>query len=649
MNEPWDPNTANNDNRGNPKSRVTKLQEKLYSPNTQFQIRTRQNLKRAQQDIPEEWADIAKNSFAQSTNKNKISVFTKVVIVAFIFFLSALGFVLYKLNGNNKAVYSNTVDVTVVGPVAIGGGEEMSVDIIIQNKNAFPLETVDLVVEYPDGTKSSDLKKDLPRIREGLGDIAGNTLVKKTYAAALFGEDGQQKQIDVRVEYRVPNSNAIFESKKSFELTLQSSPARLVIQNVKEITSGQALAFDVDVSSNSNSDLENVLVTVDYPFGFIFSQSTIPPTTGNNIWFFEKLSPQESKKFSVRGSLVGQNKEERVFKWNIGLSEPTTPEDFKVKFTTISKSISLIKPFLAMDLAVDGDFGVDVVRRGAQQIGVNLTYSNNTGGTIIDPQIVLKLDGEVLDDDTVSLETGFFNSSDNTITWNKVTKQDLFKEIAVGANATLSFNFKSKSLASRQAVYKNPEIVMSATISGKRLGENSVPEDIKVNVAKRIRFESDVALKAETNFSGGVFENSGPFPPKVEEDTTYTINLSVTNSSNLINRGKVRTVLPPYVKWNNVISPSSEKVTYLPASRTIEWDLGDIREHAGFIDPARTLAIQVTLTPSASQLGQAPQLMVSPTFTGYDSFTQTDITQSADSPTTDLGRLADLETAKVVQ
>jgi len=625
------------------KSRVTKLQEKLYSPNTQFQIRSRQNLKRQVGDIPQGWNDVSNSSFSQDVGKNRMSVFTKVVIFAFLFFVVAVSFAGYKFLGIGPKQYSNTVDLSVIGPIAVGGGEELSLDFIIQNKNPFPLETVDIVIEYPEGTKTIDLQNDLPRFREGLGDIQPNSILKKTYSSTLFGEEGDQKNISARIEYRVPNSNAIFETRKNFELALKSSPVRLVVNTVKEITSGQALNFDVDVSSNSNSEIQNVLVTAEYPFGFSFSESTIPPTKGNNTWFFEKLSPQESKKFNVRGSLVGQNNEERVFRWNIGLTDLSAPENYKVKFTTVQRSVSLIRPFLALELAIDGDLSVDVIRSGSTKIDGRLTFKNNTGGIIIDPQIILKLNGEVLNDPTVDLEDGFFNSADNTITWNKVTNPEIFKELEVGETATLPFTFESKALASRQAVFKNPEIVASATITGKRLGEENVPEDIKVDIAKRIKFISDVNLLAQT------LHTSGPFPPKVEQDTVYTVKIDLTNSSNLINRGKIRATLPPYVRWNNSFSPSTEKVVFSPASRTVEWDLGDIREHTGFIDPARSVSIDLTLTPSATQIGQSPQLLIEPTFSGFDSFTQSEINKNTDAPTTDLGRLSDLETAKVVE
>lgn len=632
------------------KSRVTKLQEKLYSPNTQFQIRARQTLKRPLKDVPDSWGGSDKDSFSQQVNNSKMSVFTKIFLTAFVFFVASLGFAFYKFFGNNNETYSSTVEVSVIGPVSIGGGEVLSFDVIIQNKNPFPLQTVDMVIEYPEGTKTKDLQNDMPRFREGLGDIQPNSVVKKTYTAVLFGEENQQKDIEARIEYRVPNSNAIFESKKNFAIALQSAPVRLVIDTVKEITSGQALNFDIRVESNSNTELENVLVTAEYPFGFNFSEATLNPTTGNNVWFFERLAPQESKQFNVRGSLIGQNNEERVFRWNVGLGKPENKNEFAVKFTTIPNSVTLMRPFLALDLAIDGDFAVDLIRDGSTVVIGRLTYTNNTGSVITEPRIILKLNGEVLDDPSVEVDGGFFNSSDNTITWDRVTKPDTFSQIDIGQTETLAFSFKSRELATRQAVYKNPEIVISAEIVGKRVGEDNVPENIDVDIAKRVKFKSDVRLSALTSRKVGPFEQSGPIPPKVENDTTYELTLDLTNSSNLLERGKVTAVLPPYVRWNNLIYPENEKVTFSPSSRTVTWDLGDVREHIGFIDPARSVKFLVTLNPSANQVGQMPALLSDLKFQGYDSFVKTDTVVSSQPPTTLIGTgLDDTEQAQVVE
>ena len=108
-------------------------------------------------------------------------------------------------------------------------------------------------------------------------------------------------------------------------------------------------------------------------------------------------------------------------------------------------------------------------------------------------------------------------------------------------------------------------------------------------------------------------------------------------------------ILPEYVRWNNRITPSNEKVLFDPVNRRIEWDLGDIREHAGFIDPARVVAFQITLVPSASQIGNSPELLFNPTFSGLDTFSDTNITDIEENPNNDIGSEDFADDSKVVE
>lgn len=656
MNEPLDLSNIQNEGKDRPQkeaeapaSRIERLQEKLYSPNTQFQIRKRKNLHQKESQFHEDWDKDKSENFSETIKKvPKFSVFAIVAIVAFIFFAGSVGYAFFTFYGGQQTISGNDVEITIVGPVSIGGGEELTLDIIVENRNQVPIQTVDLVIEYPDGTKSSsDLKTALPRIRDGLGDIAPNSVVKENYQSALFGEEGDQKSIKVSIEYRIPGSTAIFEREKTFEIALQSSPIRLAINTVKEITSNQEISFDLIISSNSNKTLENVLLTAKYPFGFTFSSSDIKPSSGNNIWFFDELKPQEEKKFQVRGVLEGQNTEERIFKWMAGIADDLQPDKLGVMFTSVPKAVTIIEPFLALDIDIDGALENDLIIDGATAVEGHLTFTNNTGASIRDTEIKLKLDGEVLQDSKVEVSKGFFNSTDNTITWNKTT-DPLFEEIAIGGTDVLIFRFQTKPLATRSAVYKNPEIKIDAKVTGRRLSESGVPENVESVAVKRIKVASDVSLSAISSYFGEPFVNTGPIPPKVETETTYTVTLSVTNSSNAIENGLVTAVLPEYMKWNNRVSPSNEKVFFDPVTRKIEWDLGDVREHAGFIDPARVVSFQVTLTPSASQIGNIPSLIFKPTFIGLDTFTNSNIASVSEEPNTDFGQRSEtLEEGKV--
>ncbi|MEY2640696.1 MAG: hypothetical protein RL150_89 [Candidatus Parcubacteria bacterium] len=631
-------------------SRVERLQQKLYSPNAHFEMKPRKELHTVPNQLQPGWQDTSINDFADTVPKGGLSLFAKLAIAAFVFFIGALGYA-YMVFMAPGATANKDVEVTVVSPVAIGGGEELTLDVLVENKGSVPIYTVDLVIEYPDGTKSSqDLKTDLPRIRDGIGDIMPGQVVRASYDAALFGAEGDSKKIDVRVEYRLPDSTAIFEQHKEVTVALRSAPIRLLVESVKEITSQQELTFNVTVSSNSSQELKNVLVEAQYPFGFTVTEATRQPSKGNNQWSFETLRPQEQITFRVTGRLDGQNKEERVFRFNAGVAEEEDKTKLGVAFTSVERGVTITQPFLALALAIDGDGSGEVVRTGAKDIDGRLTYTNNTDAAITDARITLKLDGDVLDDTSVQVAGGFYSSADNTITWDGANNVAL-RNIPIGAKETLLFRFASKPLASRAAVFKNPEIIVDASVSGRRLSEDAVPEDVRSSTVTRVKFASAVVLTPVVSFTnGGPFTNTGPMPPRVEQDTTYTVTLNLTNSSNLLTDSTLTAYLPAYVRWNNQVSPSSENVTFDPVTRLITWKLGDVREHTGFITPARSAAIQLTFKPSASQIGATPVLLTNVTFDGDDSFTGKPITATpAKDITIDLGILGEIDTGKVVE
>jgi hypothetical protein len=631
-------------------SRVERLQQKLYSPNAHFEMKPRQELREKEFLYEKGWEKGNKNDFAGSVETQKLSVFAKLAIVAFIFFIGALSYVYFIFSGNSGNVAGSNVDVKVISPVSVGGGEELVLDVIVENKNSIPIYTVDLVIEYPDGTKAvPDLRTNLPRMRDGLGDIMPGQIVKQSYSAALFGEEGDSKEVTVRVEYGLAGSTAIFEQEKKVSVALQSAPIRLLVNAVKEITAQQELVFDVTLTSNSNQDLRNVVVDVQYPFGFTVTEATRAPSDRNNVWRFDLLKPQEEITFQVKGRLEGQNNEERVFTWNAGISDEVNPNQIGVAFTKIQKAVSITQPFLALNLAIDGDTSADIVRPGTAELEGRLTYVNNTGAAINDARIVLKLDGDVLNDASVQVGNGFYNSTDNTVTWDASTRPEL-RQIPVGGRETLLFRFASKPLATRSAVFKNPEVIMDARVTGRRLAEDNVPENVESQTVTRVKFVSTTVLTALTSRGTSPFLDTGPLPPRVEQETTYTVTLSLTNSSNLLSGGKVTATLPNYVRWNNQVSPGTERLSFDPVTRRVEWDLGNVVEHAGFIDPARKVAMQLTLVPSVSQAGATPTLLNDLLFEGLDTFTNTQTTTAPrEMPNIDMGLVGGQESSKVVE
>ena len=182
----------------------------------------------------------------------------------------------------------------------------------------------------------------------------------------------------------------------------------------------------------------------------------------------------------------------------------------------------------------------------------------------------------------------------------------------------------------------NPTIAAEVTVRGRRISETGVPEEIKSVMVQNVRVSSDAQFASRAVYYVGPFVNSGPIPPKVEQETTYTVIWSIVNTSNTIQNGEVRAVLPVYMKWYGSVSPSSERVTYSRNTNEVVWSPGEIPAGTGIGKPPREVAFQVVFTPSLSQVKTAPALLTGMTFAGTDAFTNVPLNQKKQDVTTKL-------------
>lgn len=329
----------------NKKSKLEKLEQKLYSIDG-ISSKERPALKQKNYTIENEWEDLGnKNDF--KFPKKRIGFFSIILILAAIFFIGSLSYASYIFFSGNQSVSGNDVDVKIIGPVSVGGGEPLTVDVIVSNNNKVQLELVDLFAEYPSGSKNPEnLSEDLQRTNLDLGTIAPGSVTRQTMKVALFGEENDTKKIDFTLQYRVPGSNAIFEKKKSFEIALNTTPIRLAVTGLEQISSGQPIELAVKFNSNSAQTLKNVMITAEYPFGFKYENSDLKPKYDNNVWVFDELKPNQEISFKIKGVIEGQNQEDRVFRFNAGLIKDNSPEEIVTLFVTDIHQVQINKSFI---------------------------------------------------------------------------------------------------------------------------------------------------------------------------------------------------------------------------------------------------------------------------------------------------------------
>ena len=621
------------------KSSINWLRNRLYSRTNVPKPRERRKLRPDMHQVTESWDDIdqaedqppvpPKPITPMAKQKKETTMLTWILIGSFAFFVLSLGYSAFLFMSGSQVVSNENIDIEIEGPVAVPGGEELALSIGIVNRNAVPLELVDLIIDYPDGTRSANnLSVEMQRLRESIGTIEPGERKKTTVRAVLFGEEESQKDITITLEYRIEGSNAILYKERNHNVLLSSAPVALKVDSVKELTSGQEVEFTVRAISNSTGVLEDVLVTAEYPFGFEFIQSTPKPAVGGNtVWNIGDMQPGEEREINIRGYLLGQDSEQRIFRFETGVQDKDSPSEIAASFSKSEVPITIKQPFIQLAMSLDGDSGEGehVVRRGDEVRG-DISWVNNLETTIFDGVIEVKLSGPAVDKNSIDALRGFYRSQDNTLIWNSENNRD-FEEIKPGDRGSVRFLFKPLPV-SPEIRLENPEIQVEASVRGRRLDENDVPEAVTADVERTVLVASDIFFTSKAVYTTGPFENSGPLPPRAEQETTYTIVWTVANTSNDMTNVRIASHIPSYVEYLDIVSPTSEDVRYNPTSGDIVWNVGDVPTGLGYTSQAREVAFKVSFTPSLSQVGQSPNLIDDQYIEGLDLFTNSVIQSS---------------------
>ncbi len=624
----------NEENKPETPDKIDTLREDLYSRGDLSHTHSsRRGQKFQHKDAPQVKDDWTLDRFDSKTDtismamnrsvKRKTSFLKLFLGFSVIFFLCAVAVASYVFYAQINVVSTDSVNIQALLPVSIPGGEVLALAITVENNNNADLESAELKVAFPDGTKRpNDIGADLTLWSEQIGTIGKNGVVTREVGAVLFGEENKEQEITVTVEYRVKGSNALLYKEKKYYILLTASPVSMSVVGLKEIQSGQEVLFSVNLVSNSKSDVNDLLLKADYPFGFSFkSASPVPSFNGKNIWKIDQIKPSQKKTFKIHGTIEGQNEEERIFRFHIGIRDKKNEKNLGTAFLSVLHPVRVTRPFIGVDVAFDGERVNEYVTRPGSTVRADVLLSNNLSNRIVDSFVEVKLLGNLFNPFTVSSDRGFYRSSDNTILWDQTSDSKLAL-LEPGKVGTVGFGFGVvPSSAVVGAGLKNPEMSFTVSVKGKRVSETSVPEEITAIVTKKIKLATEVNFTSQSAYLSGPIQNRGPLPPKVDNETTYTVIWTLVNTSNAVSGGEVRAILPSYVKWLGVVSPSEESVDFQPVGGMITWNVGEVKSYAGISGPPREVAFQVSITPSLSQLGQLPVLVKDATFVGTDDFT----------------------------
>jgi hypothetical protein len=625
-------------------SPIEELEQRLDTPGADLSgTFSRAGFHREMHDAPTDWTH---EHGTQGTILNRMR-FTKkhktlatwLFGAAVIFFLLALGTAAFFLTGNRNVLTADKIDIRVTGPTKIAAGEVLPLAIEIKNNNASTLQVADLAIEYPSGSRSAeDVSVPLLRVRMGLGDLSPGERAATTSSVIIFGEEGTKQNVVVSLEYRIAGSNAIFVKERAFTVEIDDSPVRLSVDAPTSLNSGNDMALTVTVQSNSSAPLEDVILKADYPFGFEFAGADPDPSFSETIWSLGDLEPHGKRTITLRGKLEGQDDEERIFRFEIGVAEQRGDfTDIGTSFSNTEHTVRIARPFVDLVFTVNGKAGEALVAQTGEDVELEIAWRNNLSDRLADAVLELTMEGEGVSEKTIKSQSGFYDSSKNTLTWDKRSVAD-FAVVEAGESGRVNVSFLVPSAEDIGGKEVNPEVRLSATLRGVPIGNNDTPELVKTGGGTTLKIVSDAGLDVTVLHGDGPLENSGPLPPRAETETTYTVVWDITSSVNDISNAQVTAKLPPYVKWKGVMKPSDEDVIYDPSTGLITWNVGTVRAGAGYGKSARSLAFQIGLTPSTNQIGSAPIVIEDATLKAADGFAGVSVGDTAVEQTTLLSK-----------
>lgn len=611
-----------------PIDHIEALQKRLYSrdpdtiPKRKFGI-----LHPVERSVQSAWGT-KETTIPSTVRSGGATRYKRFFVLALLFFCVACGVALFAYYRGAVTISSKNVDLVVLGNSFVAGGEELPIQVEIINKNSTELIDAQLTINYPKGA-TDETGSDIVRVDRNLGVIGSGKTKSEEIVAVLYGEQGSNRLITATLTYHLQGSSAVFKKETSFSVLINSSPVQLTVDAPSAVIPNQPFSFVVHNSFSGDKTLPNVVTRVEYPNGFIFQSAVPEPTANNNSWALGDMQKGDDKTITITGKLAGELTDEKAFRIYVGTPDQETSSKIAVAYNSTLATVLLQEAFMNGSISVDSTLnGTDealVALPIGSPISGKVIWTNTSGMQIKNPVITLSIEGDSINEDSITADKSYYDEFEHAIIWN-ADSTDSIQTIEPGVSGVLPFMF-SKKLASN-----TEDVVLTLSLKGVT-GEQEQEHAITMVDKKIIRFASSVQFVSQAAYSTGPIKNTGSYPPKANIETSYTVTWTVLPTTNPLANVTASAVLPAGVVWTGTIVPSGEAVSYNPDTRKITWNIGSLPK-ATTIPRSKSVSFQVKIKPTKVQVGSVLDVLGETTISGTDVVTKTNITANRPALTT---------------
>lgn len=471
----------------------------------------------------------------------------------------------------------------------------------------------------PDGVSFAGQSQGQRATEETIGDLGPGSITPKEFNLIATSGANSVKHLEAKLTYSTAeNPNTQFEYREGVDLLVSQPAVSVNITAPQSVFSGQDFEIQMAYLNNTSHDFKNLHLKVDYPPIFKFKRSTVTADSPSNTsWDLGTLSAASGGTISITGNIVGQEKS--FFGFNVSVSADFSGVTYVINTQSVNLSISPAP--LSLEVILHN--GLDYVAKLEDGLNYSINFKNNSDVVMQNVNISAKLVGEMFDFQKLQSDAAL-NSLTNALSWSPASTAAL-TNLAPGQSGSVDFHIQVKNVFPIRFISdKNYTLKVQAQIESPTVPPATTAEKT-ISVAaieNKVAGKFDLAAEAYWRDASSGILNRGPYPPKVNQPTQYTIHWRVVNYATDVSNLVVSAYLQSGARFTGKIKSSIASVpSYDPNSGLVSWNIGSVPATKGVISAPLEAVFQVEATPAINQVNRSVPLLSESKAEGTDSFT----------------------------
>jgi uncharacterized repeat protein (TIGR01451 family) len=519
-----------------------------------------------------------KNSFNW---KSKKAIFVY-ILVALAVLATGLYFFLFQNSFSKEDIV-----VQVTAPKEASNGENITWILAVRNNSNIKLTNIKVSFVYPQGTfnDKAEIKKMENVVIE---EILPGQEVTKNFSGILLGKKNENKEVKANLIYSPQDFTAEFQTEATASTLITNSLILFSSKIPDKVDKKEQFTISLSWQSEFASPLENVQVRVTLPKGFVRTSEmnenerrdldtrNEQEATGQDRVIFDvgTLNEGEGQKIEIKGKLVGDVGDQKMFKAEIGKFDDKLYEF--IPFALTEKSVKIVSSNINIFRKVNGES--EYFASPGEKLSYIITFKNAGEDVYQNLSLNVKLDSSILDLSTLKSQGGKV-IGDQIIYTSKEVPELLFLGPYDEGSVGFSVNVKNGILP--QNSYIN-EIINVDTV--------------KKSFKTKIGSNSSLNQHAYFNLPGsliGKIKTSGKFPLAQNKETVLVGYWELENRGNQLKNAKITFNLPENVTWTGNVYPKNALFVFDKTTKKVRLDIGNISYNF-----SKKYAFQIKIKPS---------------------------------------------------